>query len=438
MTWKRWSLEAFWVAVGQAISAMGALVGVRLLTTLLSPEMYGELALCVSLSMFVVHLAGESFAEMTMRFFAPLREKSCLSDFYFGATRFFFKIMRIVAVCSGVLLLILLAFGSTKLILIAVPTLLFAGLNTANYFIEGIRNGARNRKVVAFHQALFQWLRFLFAAVLIWVFKGSSITALWGFVLAAAIVITSQTFFFRRTDYYNAMRQPPSPSAMSVAREMRAYARPFLMVGGITWVFSFADRWTLNFISTLEDVGFYAALYQVGYFPVVFASKILLQLISPIQFEHLGAELDPNLTKRIQRWNRILTFVVLGFSCFVWFILFLYHDIVFSVFVAHHYREVSYLFPWVVLSAGIYAAGQIPLMYVMSFYESGRIMKLKTITMICGILLYMAGAFFYGLPGLVAGSLGFSVVYFVLSLRLLSDTENRRNLGAGVESINQS
>lgn len=415
----QWGKESVWVVLGQVISVVGILIGVRLLTSMLSPEIYGELALCISLVMLVFYIVGETFSELTMRFFTPAREQEWLADFYHGVQTYFFKIIAFVLVLGLLMLLLLALTGNIKLVTVGVPILLFSLFSSANGLIEGIRNGARDRKVVAFHQALFQWLRFLLAAMFIWLAGASATFALWGYAFASLLVVISQIYFLRCAEFYSSMRlKRNSEKGFQYVRTMRNYARPFLIMGGFTWLLSFADRWALSLFCPMSEVGYYAALYQVGYFPMIFASRILLQLVSPVLYERAGGTDYDERMDGLNRFNKRLTLFVLGLSFALWVLLHQIHRLVFALFVDQDYQIVSYLLPWTVLSAGIYAAGSIPLVSVLSRFESDRILPMKIGTTLLGVICYLTGAFFYKLEGLVFGGLVFSFIYLICASKL--------------------
>lgn len=88
------------------------------------------------------------------------------------------------------------------------------------------------------------------------------------------------------------------------------------------------------------------------------------------------------------------------------------HDWIFRVLVARQYATVSYLLPWLILSGGIFAAGQVLSIDRMSALDSKGLIAPKVITAIMGGLLNILGAYLYGLQGVVAASLLFSVIYF--------------------------
>jgi hypothetical protein len=73
---------------------------------------------------------------------------------------------------------------------------------------------------------------------------------------------------------------------------------------------------------------------------------------------------------------------------------------------------VSHLLPWLILSSGIFAAGQVLSIDRMNALDTKALIAPKVITAIMGGLLNILGAYLYGLEGVVAASLLFSVIYF--------------------------
>jgi len=89
----------------------------------------------------------------------------------------------------------------------------------------------------------------------------------------------------------------------------------------------------------------------------------------------------------------------------------LLNEWIFHLLVAEKYHGVSYLLPWMVLGGGIFAAGEILALKLMSEMKSAKLITIKIMTAFTGIGLNIYGAYQYGLPGVVAASVVFSVIY---------------------------
>jgi len=90
--------------------------------------------------------------------------------------------------------------------------------------------------------------------------------------------------------------------------------------------------------------------------------------------------------------------------------------------VASQYQSVSYLLPWVVLAGGLFAAGQVLGLKLMSDMKPAAMTLAKIVTALLGVLLNIYFASVAGLNGVVGALVGFSVIYFMwmvfLSVRI--------------------
>ena len=196
---RRLSKEGFWIVLGQAAAVLGSLAGVRLLTELLAPAVYGELALGLTVAALVNQIVLGPLANGITRFYAPAQEQGDLGG-YLSCDA------ALVSAATGVVLLIillavagLLARRARTMDCHGRAALVFATLSGYNAILNGIQNAARQRAIVALHQGIESWARFLVAAGLLLWLGASSTVAMIGFAVAVVLVLGSQYVFFRRT-----------------------------------------------------------------------------------------------------------------------------------------------------------------------------------------------------------------------------------------------
>ena len=284
----RLSREGFWIAIGQAGVVIGSLLGVRILTGLLPPAEYGELALGLTVATFVGQVLFGPLGNGATRFYALACERGQLGD-YVAALR------RLILLGTGAVLLAgilavsgLAAIGRLRLSTIVGVAVVFAILSGYNSSLNGVQNAARQRAVVALHQGLEAWAKFLVAAGLIVLLGAMSSVALIGYSVAVLIVLWSQYLFFRRA----VLAGTTSLGDASVwRRKIWDYSWPFASWGLFTWAQLASDRWSLEFFSTTRDVGLYAVLFRLGYYPMQMASGMALQFLAPIFYQRAGDEI---------------------------------------------------------------------------------------------------------------------------------------------------
>ncbi len=410
----RFGKELILVGVGQVVAAVGSLVGVRLMTSALSPEVYGEIALATT---FVVLsqqiLIGPLTASLT-RYFNFAQEKNELAGFFgsSGSLALRIGLVSLVIFLAGAAYL--LSAGQTAYLGLMFFTLIFILISGFNVLLDAVQTAARQRAIVAWHQGLGQWLRYLAAFGLVILIRPDSSTAMLGYVLSAIVVLGSQLYFFqRRLTGVSLAQIKVDPDWTS---RLIRYSTPFASWGIFTWMQISSDRWALQTFSSTQQVGFYTVIYQLGYFPLIMATNVFVQFAEPVLFRQAGDGTDAaridiaqKNTLRLLVGASILTVIAVIAAIFL-------HPFIFELFAAPAYRSVSGLFPIMVLSGGLFACGQIASTTQLNRGESKALLLPKISMGIAGTFFNFVGAYWMGLTGVVYASVIFSGLYFLWTL----------------------
>lgn len=416
---KRLAKEGGWIIVGQVAAILGALVGVRLLTELLDPTEYGELILGMTVGTLINQIVLGPLGNGVNRFYAPAQEKGDLGG-YLNAVR------RLVLNATGIIVFItlfaiggLLVSGRTEWIAIVVMAIIFATLSGYNAILSGIQNAARQRAVVALHQGMEYWMRFLVAAgLLIWL-GATSTVAMLGYAIAVMLVLCSQYIFFRKIKPKNIT----GPNIEGKWQEqMLKYSWPFASWGIFYWAQSASDRWALELFTTTQEVGLYAVLLQLGYQPVSMATGMAMQLMSPIIYQQAGDATDSRRNGNVNKLIWRLAWLSLCVTGAAFLIAFLFHNQIFLIFVGKKYGSISYLLPWVVLAGGLFAGGQVLALDLMSKMKTNTMVAAKIWTAIFGVIFNFAGAYAFGITGIVFAGVLFSILYSAWMVILTKNT----------------
>lgn len=413
--------ELFWVALGQIAVALGAIVGVRLLTEALSPTEYGQVALAMTLVGLTNQTLLGPISGATLRFFAPAQEAGQLLAFIGGSKRLLYEATTVLGVITLSVCVGLAVFGRANSIILAIPAFVFALLTGYGTVLDGMQNAARQRIVVAWHDSLAVWLRFLLAVALISAFGAYSYVALMGYVVASMVVLVSQYLFFRHRMFSLVSESDSSTSPNQVdlwAARMQRYALPFATWGVFTWLQVSSDRWTLQFFVGTAAVGLYTALYQLGYYPIVLLSTMAMQLAMPISFSRAGDGSDPTRLKAAHKLNLQLVASALGVTVMGVLLAIWFHGAIFSLFVAPEYRVVSSLMPLIVLGAGLFASGQMASITLLAQNNSRAMIAPKIGTALVGLAANFIGARWFGVKGVAVASIVFGVTYFLWTMVL--------------------
>lgn len=401
------------------MAVLGSLVGVRLLTEFLDPGAYGELALGMTVATLVNQVVLGPLSNGATRFFAPAKEQGDLCCYLKAVRQWLLSATGIILFMILLTVAGLLLAGRTEWIILATAALLFAILSGYNSVLSGIQNAARQRSVVALHRGLESWGRFLAAAAFMVLLGATSEAAMVGYVMAIILVFGSQYVFFRKIIPKNACE---GNNEKDWSKQIWQFSWPFAAWGLFTWVRLASDRWALGVFSTTQEVGFYAVLFQLGYYPILMATGMATQFLAPIFYQRAGDASDSVRNADVNKLSWRLTKLALGVTGVVFLGAFQFHPQIFDLLAAKEYASVSYLLPWMLLSGGIFAAGQTIGLNLMSQMKAQAMMSATIITALLGVMLNLAGAYWYGTAGIVGAGILFSFLYFlwmlVLSLRV--------------------
>lgn len=408
--YKSLAWEGTWIIAGQFAIVTGAIVLVRFLTAYLDPAQYGQLALGLTTAGLVNQMVMGGVVAGIGRFYSIAAEKQDLFG-YLRASRNLMVYATLGVLVIGLLLMIgLWLMGYSQWLGLAAAVLVLSVLSGYNSSLSGIQNAARQRAIVAFHVGLDAWLKILLAFGVMFYWRVSCTAVVIGYAISAFLITFSQIVFLGRT--IPKQQEKPLGANHQWAQQMWAYSLPFATWGAFTWMQQVSDRWALQTFTSTTAVGHYAVLFQLGFTPVALFTNMVMNFVGPILYQRSGDASDAIRNAHVHRlgWQMVyLSFIVtlLAFATtFTW------HERLFRLLVAIEYREISYLLPWVVLAGGVFAAGQMLALKLMSEMKSSEMAKAKIVTAVLGILSNVAGAAIAGVNGVVGALLVFSIIYF--------------------------
>jgi O-antigen/teichoic acid export membrane protein len=206
---------------------------------------------------------------------------------------------------------------------------------------------------------------------------------------------------------------------------LSGYAWPFTLFSYFYWLQASSDRWSLETYADTAAVGHYLVLFQLGYQPVTLLFAMACQLATPILFAHVGDAADSQRVRKTQRINMQIVIWTLGLTVFATAAASLFHGLVLRLFTAADFRNVSYLLPVMVLSGGIFAAGQAASLLISSGNDTRQLIAPKIGTALLGVAFNFLGARWYGMAGVAWASVAFSVSYLAAVLLVVSRSAER-------------
>ncbi len=420
--------EFVWVVVGHATAALGGLVGVRLLTYALPPAAYGELALGLTGATLAQQMLFSPLSAAALRYFAPAQEADDLGAYFRSMWTLARGAISLILTVGAVVLGTLLAVGGRAWLGLTAGAVCLAVLVGACSVLDGMQNAARQRVVVAWHNGIAPWVRFVAALALVAAVGAEGSVAMAGFAGGMALLLASQWWF-----YHHSLATLSEPHNLGRPEDLThwrrtlvAYARPFVTWGLFHWAHMASDRWVLQAFGSSEAVGLYAVLFQIGYYPMTLLNMLMGQLMAPVLFAHAGDGRDHARLGEARRLNRWLIALMAGLTAAGVAGAALLHRPLFALLVAPQYRGISPLLPVVVAGAGLFACGQVAALTTLSATLSRWLVAPKIVTAALGIALNGVGAVLWGVRGVVAAGAVSAAVYMLWVLVLAESADTCR------------
>lgn len=420
----RLSREGGWIVLGQISSVVGLLVSVRALTEYLDPDQYGELALGLTVASLSNQLIFSGIGNGIGRFYSIASEKGDLKG-YLNASLQLIAYGTMVSLLFGLFIVSGLTITyQGHLVGLISAALIFSIFNAYNAILNGVQNLARQRIVVAFHSGIIVWLNIGLAILAIrWLGK-SSTSVIIGYTISVLLVTASQVLFLNRLVKYQGILHS-NTTRENWIKPIWQFSRPFCFFGIFTWMQQVSDRWALQHFASMGDVGQYAVIFQFSYAPITLVTGLLTTLIAPVLYQRSGAATDQTRNASVHKSSWRMTQVSLGITAISAIFTWLFHDWLFRWLVAEAFRDVSNLLPWMLLAGGIFSSGQILSLKLMSEIRSDSLLLVKIITALIGIGANILGAWRYGVEGVVAASVLFSLIYLVWMFFLAQHIPNQ-------------
>jgi len=416
LRFKKLSAELVWICLGQLMVVTGGIFGVRLLTYRLSASLYGDLDISMTTVMIVQQIIFTPLGQSFLRFFAPAYGEGRLNLFIKAVKLLLTKGTAIIIIIAVISTIGLFVFGYTKWLWLFPLAFIYSLFSGYNIILDYIQNAARQRKIVALHQGIEQWLHFFIPVGLIVLWGHYSSIVMFGFIIASVIILVSQLRFFQSKIAASVVmtnETVPVEILNKYTKQIFDYAWPFSIWGLFAWAQLASSRWALLSFASIKDVGLYAVLYQFGYYPIVVVSGLASQFATPVLFGRVGSGNDADRVADTIRLNNLLILVAVIATVIFVALAWIFHQKIFSLVVAPEYRLVSSLLPWLVLSGGLLAIGQMINIVFLVKTNTQILIYPKIVTAIIGVMLNYLGAYFYGLIGVVIAGIAFPLIYLI-------------------------
>ncbi|HTY51395.1 MAG TPA: lipopolysaccharide biosynthesis protein [Steroidobacteraceae bacterium] len=357
--------EILWVGAGQAVTALGTLIGVRVLTQYLSPAGYGVVSLALGMSVLATNLVAAPLSQAAIHYYPRYATDGRLGELWTSLLRCFRTLMPSVGVAALAGGLYYVGWRRGSPLLVAVVMALFAAdcWRSANL---SLLNAARRQRQVVTWMVSDSWLRPLSATAAV-LLVGQYPAAV---IAAHATVSATLGLAYSRDVWPLARRRVRADKTLDAG--MWAYARPLVPLGVLTWASALGDRYIIGSMLGVADAGLYAAVYGLAYNPFMILNGAAEQALRPI-YQSAVSHGDCARAHRIL-WLWLGT--VTG-ACVLGVLLYTFgYAWLAAHLVGARYRHASVLMPWIALGYGIRCVSYV---FERVCYAHGRTWRVLTI-----------------------------------------------------------
>lgn len=398
-------MELAWVGAGQAATAAGTLVGIRLLTQFLEPATFGTISLIVGIAALALNVACTPLTQAALHLYPEFARRGAIAQLrdalYRSLRRATPWLLAVLA--AGGFIWIYFASGSPSLLFLLAALLACDIWRTANH---SILNAARLHRRYGVWLALEAWGRPLAATAAVLVFGASAQVVLAAYIAASLVLILT----FRRNPAWEVRdvareshdEQPPD-------RRMWRYALPLVPLGLIGWANGLSDRYIIGGLLSLQDAGIYAAVYGLASRPLLVLNTAVEQALRPI---YQSAVTDRN-EERASRALKLWLGVTIGSGALIVAALSIWHREIATLLLGEAFRSGSKLIPWIAAGYALLCVSYVFERVCYAHAFTRRVLLTQSFTAIAAVIATTLGVLQWGLVGAaVAVPVYFSVQLF--------------------------
>ncbi len=409
---KKATKEISSISLGYFFTAIGGLLGVRILTAYLTPSQYGELALGITMGGFFYSVLIGPLTNGITRFFSIAKEKKEIRFYLFNVFKIILKSSTLISLLSLIVIILIFFSGNLEWLNLAILSIAFGLIYSLNNLILGLQIATRERLKVSLNQALITFSRFFIAVLFIKLFGASGKVAMFGQFIGLIIVFIIQINLLIPDLRRYISKEVTKTREVDWQKKIISFSRPLIIIGSLNWIRIAAEKWGIIFFTNYDEaLGYYAIIYQFGYYPISLLINLLTNYLKPIYFERAGDNKERLLSTYILG-IKIFISILIAFTFLIYFV-FNYRDIIFDIILDDKYKSVSYLIGIMMMSSLLNESTSFVTLLMQTKRDTKTLLKPNALSYILGLLLTLTGAYLYGLYGVVLASLLNSSIRFI-------------------------
>lgn len=384
-----------WVLGGQLFSALGTLIGLRLLTEVAVPKVFGAVVLATGGVALIQNLFFLPLAQAALRHYGDSAASGNLETMQRAYILCVSRVTALVAIGT-----LAVGFGISIVLdwpLLSGPVLAAIMLSESVRGIEvTLLNAARRQRAYGTLIATDGWMRPLGSVAGALIVPGSVVAILAGQLMSVTVValVFSRTLDRSARNCLWRFSKLDGPDAV-VARSLRSYSRPLVPAALVSWVSGLADRYIITAVAGVAVAGVYSAGYSLVSKPFLILGATIEATLRQSLYDAVSRKDDASERRLLAIWGMIAG--VTGSIGLIAIILF--SDQITEIFLAKAYASSTSVMPWIAAGYVLFALSQA---YERSCYAHGAtksVFAIQCVGAVASVLFAAIGVWAAGIVG---------------------------------------
>mgnify|MGYP000403183693 FL=1 len=396
--------DSIWVAFGQISSAIGTLIGIRLLTEFAPPDVFGSITLLLATANLALGTLFTPVMQAALKFYPQYKAENKQKSFRNTTFNLLVKrqlLLLLILTCAWPVLKYYQLVGLENFILLIV---LFT-LDGIRTFETVLLNASRRQQAYAFISLAESWGRPLLAIVMIYQYGANVQSVLLGYISVSALVIL---FFYLLGQPEGQIKQQKTGVEQNLKRDIIKYSFPLLPLATVGWLSGVGDRYIIAGILDMQQVGIYAAVYGLLNRPFMMLAGMVELTIRPLYYQAIAENQHAKARKLLTKWL-LLVFVA---AVTGWVIIVVFKEFWISLLLAKSYHTGVELMPWIAGGSVLLILSHVFEKVCYGYGRTGLILVGQTVGMVIGLLCAYFGVIYMGILGAAIAV----PIYFCLQL----------------------
>jgi len=342
--------EGIWVVAGQGTSAVLTLLGTRLITQVVSPDLYGAVNLVQNALVLLRTLFCSAAMNAGLRYYPD-----AVHGGYVPALRRMLKqslgraliAMEILTVVGGLVWSFRAGVRPVVVLILAVYVAvdMFLTLEMALF------NAARQQRSAAIFSVVSTAARPLLVVGGV-LFFGGSIEVVFGAFASSSLITLALLYASAKSSGISGGSMLPP----GVAAEMWRYSMPLIPIALLNWTTSVSDRYIIEWVShDVSGVGVYAAGYGLISQPALLIHGMVALTLRPVYFAAVSRGDVAHARRTFRTWLTITASI----CSLATLLIYLTRQPLVELLLGPKYRGAAVFVPWIALGYLFYAIEQV-------------------------------------------------------------------------------